>query len=369
MKYMKRAAKLAEKGRGYTNPNPVVGAVIVKDGRVIGEGYHEVIGGLHAERNALASCSEDPQGADMYVTLEPCCHYGKTPPCTEAIIENRIGHVYVGSGDPNPLVAGKGIAILRRAGISVTENVMKEKCDELNKVFFHYIKTGMPYVTLKYAMTADGKIASFSGKSKWITGEEARKDVHRLRHENAAIMVGIGTVLADDPLLNCRIENGKDPVRVICDTHLRIPSDSQIVGTAGEIKTIIAVGEEAATDEGASKKIDVLKRAGCRIAKMQEKNGHVDIAQLFGFLGKEQLDSLLIEGGGRLAWSAVESGLVDRVTAYTAPKIFGGEAAKTPVEGRGFESPQQAAEMEVTDIKMLGRDIMTEYEVKKCSRE
>ena len=186
--YMRRAITLAEKGRGYTNPNPVVGAVIVKDGRIIGEGYHERCGELHAERNALAACTEDPAGATMFVTLEPCCHYGKTPPCTEAIIEAKIACVYVGSADPNPLVAGKGVAILREAGIEVTEGFLKEACDNLNRVFFHYITTKRPYVTLKYAMTADGKIATATGQSQWITGETARRDVHRLRHENAVIM-------------------------------------------------------------------------------------------------------------------------------------------------------------------------------------
>ena len=203
--YMRRAIELAKKARGFTSPNPMVGAVIVKDNRIIGEGYHERCGQLHAERNALASCKESPKGAVMYVTLEPCCHYGKTPPCTEAIIEAGIRKVVIGSRDPNPKVSGKGAKQLRKAGIEVEEDFLRTECDALNPVFFHYISTGTPYVVLKYAMTADGKIASHTGKSKWITGEKARNHVHQLRHWYSGIMVGIDTVLADDPMLNCRI--------------------------------------------------------------------------------------------------------------------------------------------------------------------
>ena len=204
--YMKRAIELALEGEGYVNPNPMVGAVIVKDGRIIGEGYHRRYGELHAERNAIASLTESAEGATIYVTLEPCCHYGKTPPCTEAIIENKLSRVVIGSKDPNPLVAGKGVKRLREAGIEVIEDFLRDECDELNPVFFHYITTGLPYVVLKYAMTMDGKIATRTGASKWITGEEARGEVQRLRHKYSAIMAGIGTVLADDPLLHILFE-------------------------------------------------------------------------------------------------------------------------------------------------------------------
>ena len=227
-KYMVLAMELAKKGYGYTAPNPVVGAVIVKNGCIIGQGYHEKYGEPHAERNALASCTQSPEGATIYVTLEPCCHHGKQPPCTDAIIEAGIGRVVTGSGDPNPLVGGKGIQILRDHGIQVTEHVLREECDRLNQVFFHYIQTGRPYVTMKYAMTMDGKIAAYTGASRWVTGEEARHHVHEQRKKNTAIMVGIGTVLADDPMLNCRIEGGRNPVRIICDTHLKMPLTSKI---------------------------------------------------------------------------------------------------------------------------------------------
>lgn len=221
--YMRMALEEAVKGEGWTNPNPMVGAVIVKDGRVIGKGFHERYGRLHAERNAIADCRESMEGATIYVTLEPCCHHGKQPPCTEAIIRERFARVVIGSDDPNPLVAGKGVRILREHGIQVDTGVEKEACDALNPVFFHYIRTGRPYVAMKYAMTADGKIATYTGASKWITGEAARQEVQKARHRYAGIMVGVNTVLADDPMLNCRLPGGHSPVRIICDTHLRTP--------------------------------------------------------------------------------------------------------------------------------------------------
>ena len=364
--YMRRAITLAEKGRGYTNPNPVVGAVIVKDGRIIGEGYHERCGELHAERNALAACTEDPAGATMFVTLEPCCHYGKTPPCTEAIIEAKIACVYVGSADPNPLVAGKGVAILREAGIEVTEGFLKEACDNLNRVFFHYITTKRPYVTLKYAMTADGKIATATGQSQWITGETARRDVHRLRHENAVIMVGIGTVLTDDPMLNCRIDDGLDPVRVICDTSLKIPLSSQIVKTAKDVPTILAtcVGEEnAPLSAGKSEKTARLVEAGCELMTVPMRDGTTDLFEIMKRLGERELDSVLLEGGAGLAYSAMADRLVNRVISYIAPKIFGGSSAKTPVGGHGVESPSQAFAMKLREIRDLDGDLRMEYEV------
>ena len=227
--YMRMALELAKRGMGRTSPNPMVGAVIVRDGQVIGQGWHARCGDLHAERSALKNCTEDPAGATMYVTLEPCCHQGRQPPCTEAVLAAGIARVVVGSDDPNPLVAGKGIGILRRAGVTVETGVLKEACDDLNRVFFHYIRTGRPYVVMKYAMTLDGKIATRTGASRWITGEAARRRVHEDRHRYSAIMAGVGTVLADDPLLTCRMEGGRNPIRVICDTHLRTPLTSRIV--------------------------------------------------------------------------------------------------------------------------------------------
>ena len=257
--YMRLALALAERGRGWTAPNPMVGAVIVKDGAVIGQGWHERYGEPHAERNALASCTADPAGGTMYVTLEPCCHHGKQPPCVDAILTSGIRRVVIGSADPNPLVAGKGVAILRSHGVEVTENVLREECDALNRIFFHYITTGRPFVCMKYAMTMDGKIAAFTGASKWVTGETARCHVQQQRHRFRGIMVGVGTVLADDPLLTCRMENGRNPVRIICDTHLRTPPQAQVVATADQIPTILA------TCCAAPERQAVYQRAGCQV--------------------------------------------------------------------------------------------------------
>ena len=238
--YMKMALELAQKGMGFTAPNPMVGAVIVKNGRIIGQGYHRKYGELHAEREALAACTEEPEGASIYVTLEPCCHYGKQPPCVNAILEAGIRRVIIGSSDPNPLVAGKRIRILKDHGIEVTENILKEECDKLNEAFFYYIQNKKPYVVMKYAMTMDGKIAAYTGESKWVTGEAARIHVQKQRLKYTGIMVGVGTVLADDPMLTCRLENSRNPVRIICDSHLRTPLTSKIIRTAATIPTIIA---------------------------------------------------------------------------------------------------------------------------------
>lgn len=358
-KYMAMAIELAKKGYGYTAPNPVVGAVIVKDGCMIGQGYHEKYGEPHAERNALASCTQSPKGATIYVTLEPCCHHGKQPPCTEAILQAGISRVVTGSGDPNPLVGGKGIQILKDHGIQVREHVMKEECDALNQAFFHYIQTGRPYVTMKYAMTIDGKIAAYTGASKWVTGEEARHHVHEQRKKNTAIMVGIGTVLADDPMLNCRIEGGRDPVRIICDTHLKMPVTSKIVKTAKDIPTIIAC---CTADEELQRPY---REAGCKILLTEKKMNHIDLEQLMEQLGKEKIDSILLEGGGTLNWAALNAGIVQKIQAYIAPKIFGGTTAKTPVEGIGVEVPDQAFLIKNRTIRLLGEDLLVEGDVER----
>ncbi len=355
--YMRRAVELAKKGGGHVSPNPMVGAVIVKNGRIIGEGYHERYGELHAERNALASCRESPEGGDMYVTLEPCCHYGKQPPCTAAILDAKIRRVFIGSADPNPLVAGKGVKILETHGVEVIQDVLRDECDRLNVVFFHYIRTGRPYVVMKYAMTMDGKIASYTGASQWITGEEARRHVHKQRKWLSAIMVGVGTILADDPMLNCRIEGGRDPIRIVCDSNLRTPAESKLVQTAGKIPTILATccKEEA--------RHRLYLDAGCRIMVIPEQNGRVDLKILMKHLGEEKIDSILLEGGAGLNWSALGSGIVHRVQTYVAPKILGGEDAKSPVEGKGFPDPESAVRLKNSRVICLGEDLLIESEV------
>ncbi len=357
--YMRRAIALAKKGEGWVNPNPMVGAVIVKNGRIIGEGYHQKCGEPHAERNALASCTEPPEGAALYVTLEPCCHYGRTPPCTDAILESGIAKVVIGSGDPNPKVAGKGAALLKAAGVDVEEGFLKEECDRLNPVYFHFIQTGLPYLVLKYAMSLDGKTAAVTGASRWVTGEAARLDVHRLRNRYSGIMAGLGTVLADDPLLTCRLTNGRNPTRILCDSRLRLPLDSRICRTAKEVPTIVA-----ATAADGDKKAR-LEEMGVKVLTIPEKDGMVDLPILMQRLGKLEIDSILLEGGGQLSYSALKAGLVQEVYAYVAPKIFGGAEAKTPVEGPGVLSPDQAFQFFDPEVTALDDDLRLRYRVRK----
>lgn len=370
--FMKRAIELAKQGVGWTAPNPLVGAVVVKNGRVIGEGYHRKYGELHAERNALAACSEDPAGATLYVTLEPCCHYGKTPPCTEIIIEKKIAKVVIGSRDPNPKVAGKGARILREHGIEVVEDYMREACDALNPVFFHYITTKTPYVVMKFAMTLDGKIATRTGASKWITGEAARNHVHQLRGRYAGILAGIGTVLADDPMLNCRIDGAHQPLRIILDSHLRIPMGSRLVRSAKEYPLLIVCNESTREREEGASRIQKLAEAGATVWTLPEKNGHPDLNVLMQRLGEEKIDSVLIEGGGTVNEAALKAHIVHHVYAYIAPKIFGGEDAKTPVEGSGIRLPQECANLRLAKITVLLNDMLLEYDVEgetECSPE
>lgn len=353
--YMRRALKLARKGEGHTSPNPMVGCVVVKDGRIISEGYHEKYGEFHAERNALTRCTEDTAGADLYVTLEPCCHQGKTPPCTDIIIEKKIARVFVGSMDSNPLVAGKGVQILRDHGIYVETGILDAECRKLNEVFYHYIATKTPFVVMKYAMTLDGKIACATGDSKWVTGEIARTQVHRMRGRYRGIMVGIGTVLADDPMLNCRVEGGVDPVRIICDSNLHIPTESQIVKTASDIETIVACSQEALESERKQEKIRRLKEAGIQIIGTEGAHG-VNLVELMKKLGGQNIDSILLEGGGTLNASALEDGIVNKVYAYIAGKLIGGMDARSPVEGMGIDRMADAITLQNVEIEKLGDD-------------
>ena len=356
---MRRAIELARRGAGWTSPNPMVGAVIVKEGRIIGEGWHKKCGGLHAERNALAALTETARGADLYVTLEPCCHHGRTPPCTEAILEHGIRRVVIGSRDPNPLVSGKGAGLLRQHGVVVEEDFLREECDDLNPVFFHYITTGRPYVVMKYAMTLDGKIATRTGASQCITGEIARRHVHQLRGRYSAILAGIGTILADDPMLNCRINGGHQPVRIVADSRLRLPPDSQLVRTAGEYRTILACAEEDPEKEAA------LRGRGVEVLHVPGPDGRVDFRALMEHLGREQIDSVLIEGGGQLHEAALRAGIVNHVCAYIAPKLFGGAGARTPVEGTGVGLPAEGTVLDKLQVTRLGEDLLLEYDVKE----
>ena len=361
IEYMRRAMELAERGVGFTNPNPMVGAVIVKGGKVIGEGWHERCGEWHAERNAFKNCTVPAEGATMYVTLEPCCHYGKTPPCTEAIIEHGIARVVVGMEDPNPLVAGKGIALLREAGIEVVCGVEEEALREQNRVFLKYISTKLPWVAMKTAMTLDRKIATRTGDSKWITGAEARAYVHELRHRFMAILVGIGTAVADDPLLNCRIEGRgvRQPIRVVVDSNARLSLDSQLVKTAGEYRTIVAHTRFAPEES-----VKALREAGVEMLLCKEKEGLVDVRNLLELLGQSGIDSILLEGGGSLNYTFLSEGLADELYAFIAPKIVGGMNAKTPVEGAGMEKMADAINLELENVLNVGHDVLLKLKVK-----
>ena len=373
---MQRAIALAKKGAGFVNPNPMVGCVVVKDNEIIAEGYHEYYGGLHAERNALTNTAADCKDATLYVTLEPCCHHGKTPPCTDIIIEKGIKKVVVGLLDSNPLVAGKGISILQNAGIEVVTGVEEDKIKELNKVFLKYIKTKRPYVILKTAMTLDGKIASHTGDSKWITNEKSRQLVHKLRSEMMGIVVGIGTVKADNPMLNCRLEgqqptaNGQkpnihQPIRIIVDTKASISLDSNIVKTANEYRTILAIGRdvtlvasEKTTDNRQQTTVEKLKSFNVEILQCEEKDGHVDINDLMIKLGQMGIDSLLLEGGSCLNAAFLEAGCVDEVYAFIAPKIIGGEYSKSPIGGKGIELMKDAITFDKVEIEQIENDIL-----------
>ena len=358
MDYMKRAIELALQGGGWTNPNPMVGAVIVKDGRIIGEGYHRRCGELHAERNAFASLTESAEGAEIYVTLEPCCHYGRTPPCTEAIIENGIRRVYIGSRDPNPLVSGKGAAILREHGIEVIEDVLRDECDAINPIFFHFITHRRPYVLMKYAMTLDGKIATHTGASKWITGSEARGHVQKLRGKYAAILVGITTVLKDDPMLNCRIEGAHQPLRIILDSDLRTPPESAIALSAGEFPTMIVYARH-------SERESALAERGVELVYCPNDKGKVDLRKLMDILAQRNVDSVLVEGGGEVHESFRAAGLVNHVCCYIAPKLFGGRDAPGPIRGLGVTEPSEATLLTNCRLSFLGDDILLEFDIRE----
>ncbi|MBQ1901196.1 MAG: bifunctional diaminohydroxyphosphoribosylaminopyrimidine deaminase/5-amino-6-(5-phosphoribosylamino)uracil reductase RibD [Lachnospiraceae bacterium] len=379
---MRRAIMLAKLGEGYVHPNPLVGAVIVKDGKIVGEGYHKKYGMLHAEREALASLRhpEDAIDATLYVTLEPCCHYGKTPPCTKAIIEHKIKRVVIGSRDPNPLVAGKGAKILREHGIQVEEDFLREECDAINPIFFHYITTGRPYVFLKYAQTMDGKIATKTGASQWISGEEARWDAHLLRHRCMGILVGIRTVLQDNPTLTARMNPNRkvelasdfirpedirveprSPIRIILDSNLRIPVEATVVQTAKQTPTIVVVDENLPREK-LRDKLEVLHGYGVKMLaiKRDEDTKQLSFQALLEALGHMGIDSLMIEGGGYVNESAIREDIVDEIHMYLAPKIFGGDAP-SPVRGIGVEEVENAKRYHFQKVEKLGEDLKICY--------
>lgn len=353
--YMQLALDLAKKGKGWTSPNPLVGAVLVKDGNIIGQGYHKLYGQPHAEVNAIASAKEDVKGATLYVTLEPCSHVGKTPPCSDLVIDKKIKRVVVGAFDPNPLVAGKGVESLRSAGIDVVTGVLKEKCLLVNEVFMKYIVTKEPFVVMKMAMSLDGKVATATGESQWISGESSRQQVHNLRHELSGIMVGVETIIRDDPKLTARSPNSKNPVRIVVDSQLRIPLTSAVLAQQDTAKTIIAT-----TEKSASQRREVVKQMGVEVIVIKENAGRVGLQELMKILGAMGIDSILLEGGAVLNFSALEEGIVDKVQIYIAPKIIGGKKAKTAVEGVGVTSLKEAFQLNRMTTNKVGEDVLIE---------
>lgn len=354
---MRRVLELARMGWGRTNPNPLVGAVIVKDGRIIAEGFHQLLGCDHAEIEAFKNANEEVAGGKLYVNLEPCSHYGRTPPCADAIVKAQIKEVVVAMEDPNPKVAGKGIEILRNAGIKVTLGVLEDEARKLNEIFIKYITNKIPFVIMKAAMTLDGKIATSAGDSKWISGNNSRQYVHNLRDRVAAIMVGVNTVISDNPSLTTRLENieGRDPVRIIVDSQGRIPLDSKVVNLESKADTIIATTREINRDREKS-----LIDKGLRIIKTESISGKVDLASLMEELYKMELDSVLLEGGGTLNAAALEAGIVDKVLIFVAPKIIGGESAPTPVEGSGVKLMKDAITLREINVSRYDNDLLIE---------
>lgn len=385
--FMRQAISLAWEGTGFVSPNPLVGAVIVKDGQVLAAACHQKYGAEHAEVRAIAAAGANARGATLYCTLEPCCHQGQQPPCTEAIKKAGITRVVIGSRDPNPLVSGKGQAELAAAGIAVTADFLRGECDKLNPIFFHYITTGLPYVALKYAMSLDGKIATCRGDSQWITGAEARSYGHQLRHKYKAVLIGRGTAQADDPLLTARFSGANQPVRIVLDSQLRISPQAKLVETAGEIPTIIATdfllpfAEKSAASlskvaQGASavqststnqaaraEKAQLLEAKGVQILQTELVDGQIAIAPLLKKLAAQKIDSVFVEGGGRVHWSFIESGLVNKVYAFIAPVIIGGAAALTPVEGAGFPILAESWKLQNLESRKLGKDLLLTGEI------
>jgi diaminohydroxyphosphoribosylaminopyrimidine deaminase/5-amino-6-(5-phosphoribosylamino)uracil reductase len=333
-RHLRRALKLAARGQGRVEPNPMVGCVIVKRGRVIGEGYHHRFGGPHAEIEALRRCRESPRGATVYVTLEPCGHYGKTPPCTDALIAAQVARVVAPLEDPNPPVAGQGLAALRKAGIRVAVGLLAEQAADLNAPFFKLVRERRPWVILKWAQSLDGKIATRMGDSKWISDEVCRAHAHRVRGRLDAILVGIGTVLRDDPLLTCRVGRPRRvATRIVLDANLRTPLRSQLVRSARQVPTWIYHAREAPV-----RRARALARAGCVLHAVSGVGGRLSLAAILDDLGRQQMTNVLVEGGGKLLGSFFDQGLADEFHVYIAPTLIGGAAAPGPLQGNGVRS-------------------------------
>ena len=368
-KYMRMAIELAKKGAGAVNPNPMVGAVVVKNGKVIGRGYHKFFGGPHAEVYALEEAGEKAEGATIYVTLEPCSHYGKTPPCAKKIIDMGIKKCFIGSSDPNPKVAGKGVAMLKEAGIEVVENVLKEECDEINQVFFKYIKTKIPYLFIKCGITLDGKIALSNGISKWITNSIAREKVQFYRNKFMGIMVGINTVLTDNPSLTARIENGVNPFRIIVDPHLKIDENCKVVENNEDGKTVIITSQKNLFDEDAeNNEIQLKQKRLCKENKLKFifiEGEKFSFKKMLEEIGKIGIDSVLLEGGETLISLAFEENVIDGGEIFIANKILGDSRAKPFISGFVREKMEEAVQLTNVRNNIYGENVGMEFYFKK----
>jgi len=368
-KYMRMAIELAKKGAGAVNPNPMVGAVVVKNGEVIGRGYHKFFGGPHAEVYALEEAGKEAEGATIYVTLEPCSHYGKTPPCAKKIIDMGIKKCFIGSSDPNPKVAGKGVAMLKEAGIEVVENVLKEECDEINQVFFKYIKTKIPYLFVKCGITLDGKIALSNGISKWITNSIAREKVQYYRNKFMGIMVGINTVLTDNPSLTARIENGVNPFRIIVDPNLQIDENCKVVKNNEDEKTVIITSQKNLfTEDAENTEIQIKQK---RLAEENKVKFIFIDGEKFSFrkmleeIGKIGIDSILLEGGETLISLAFEENVIDGGEIFIANKILGDSSAKPFISGFVREKMEEAVQLTNVRNNIYGENVGMEFYFKK----
>ncbi|MCK5914026.1 MAG: bifunctional diaminohydroxyphosphoribosylaminopyrimidine deaminase/5-amino-6-(5-phosphoribosylamino)uracil reductase RibD [Desulfuromusa sp.] len=363
--YMQLALNLAKRGEGRTAPNPPVGAVIVKDNRIVGEGFHPQAGEPHAEIFALQQAGDKAQGAEIYVTLEPCSHHGKTPPCADALIAAGIQAVYIGAIDPNPRVAGQGVRKLQEAGIEVQTGILEPECCRLIAAFKKHILTGLPFTIYKAAMTLDGNTATTTGDSRWVSGEESRQQVHRLRDRVDAIMVGIGTVLNDEPLLNTRLLDGKghDPLRVVVDSQLRINPDCRILKQESTAKTLIA------TVSSDQEKILALQDGRTEVVILPADSGHVSLPALWRELGQRNVQKLLLEGGSTLAAAALNHGLIDQFMLFVAPKLLGGSSGFGIFSGSGCTKMADAFQLEDVCYQQVGEDLLITGDIAPCLRD
>lgn len=360
--WMRRALELAERGRGRTSPNPMVGALLVKEGRIVGEGFHERASEPHAEVNALSATGPEASGATLYVTLEPCAHHGRTPPCVEAVLDAGVAGVVVGMRDVNPAVAGRGVGRLAEAGVQVEEGVLEEECRRLNEAYVTWVVERRPFVLLKAAASLDGKIATYRGESRWLSSEASRRRVHALRNEVDAVMVGAETVVRDDPELTVRLIEGdvRHPLRVVVDSALRIPPTSRVLAERPEAQTLVAT-----TNKAPLERREVVEGLGSEVLVLPERNGRVDLAALMEKLAEREVVSLLLEGGGELNAAMLEAGLVDKVLVVVTPRLIGGREAPTVLDGLGAGSLEEAWGLTDLHVEEVGGDLHIQASVER----